>query len=129
MQLWRFLCYLQFSILLVIYGFFGLTGEPGNYIHLFNDKLMHCGGYIVAGFSISFAFPFWKNSWRTLFLIGFSIGIEIGQHFLPPRTFDIYDIAANSIGVILGIIIIEFLQIKMAWLRKALWHGIRIHKA
>ena len=92
MLIWRALCLIQFFILLVIFTYLGLTPSPEDSVPMFNDKLMHCSGYFAAGISISFAFPlraFWQ---RAAFLILFSIGIEIGQHFMPPRTFDVYDI-------------------------------------
>jgi VanZ family protein len=121
MFVWRQLCLIQFAILLFVYAFLGLTGTPENYVPMFNDKLMHCGGYIVAAFSISFAFPrlqFWK---RAVFLIAFSIGIEIGQHFLPPRTFDFFDICANSTGVITGLTLIFLLEKYLGWFKRLLY--------
>jgi len=50
------------------------------------------------------------------FLIVFSIGIEIGQHFLPPRTFDFFDICANSTGVITGLVLVFLLEKHLGWL-------------
>jgi glycopeptide antibiotics resistance protein len=117
MRFWRLLCLAQFFALLVIFIFLGLTGEPGNYVPMFNDKLMHCSGYIVAGISISFAFPLWKLWWRAAFLILFSLGIEIGQHFLPPRTFDLYDLCANSTGVMLGLCFVAWMTQQSNWFR------------
>lgn len=120
MLLWRYLCFIQFFVLLITYTFLGLTGDPGEYVPIFNDKLMHCSGYIVAGISISFAFPLWQYWVRASSLILFSIGIEIGQHFLPPRTFDLWDICANSIGVILGLTIIFTLNKYWRWFNQFL---------
>ena len=118
MFMWRPLCIAQFLTLLFIYGFLGLTGTPDNYVPMFNDKLMHAGGYIVAAFSISFAFPRWGFWPRALFLIIFSIGIEIGQHYLPPRTFGLGDIYANSTGVILGLLLFAALTLKLKWFKQ-----------
>ncbi|RYY02431.1 MAG: VanZ family protein [Gammaproteobacteria bacterium] len=118
MLIWRALCLIQFFILLVIFTYLGLTPTPEESIPMFNDKLMHCSGYFVAGISISFAFPlraFWQ---RAVFLILFSIGIEIGQHFMPPRTFDVYDICANSTGVVLGLLFIFLLTKNIRWFDK-----------
>jgi glycopeptide antibiotics resistance protein len=85
---------------------------------MFNDKLMHFSGYFIAGGSISFAFPLWKLWQRASFLIVFSIGIEIGQHFMPPRTFDIFDIGANSSGVMLGLLLVTLLTERTTWFRQ-----------
>lgn len=118
---WRALCLIQFLILLVAFTFLGLTPSPENSIPMFNDKLMHCSGYFVAGISISFAFPLWKFLARAIFLILFSIGIEIGQHFMPPRTFDVFDICANSTGVLLGLALILLFMNKVDWFKRLLF--------
>jgi VanZ family protein len=108
-MLWRYLCLLQFYVLLVIYTYLGLTPHPENSIPVFNDLLMHFAGYSVAGISISFARPTWSLWRRASFLIIFSIAIEIAQHFNPPRTFSGMDILANSTGVLLGLGIVVLL--------------------
>jgi VanZ family protein len=119
--LWRPLCLVQFFVLLAIFIFLGLTPSPENTIPMFNDKLMHCSGYLMAGISISFAFPRSALLTRALFLIAFSIGIEIGQHFMPPRTFDAYDICANSTGVFLGLALITVVSRKINWISQLLY--------
>lgn len=102
-MLWRGLCVLQFAIIIGVFTFLGLTPNPETSVHMFNDKLMHCSGYFVAAISITFAFPHSSFLQRASFLIIYSVGIEIGQHFMPPRTFDVFDICANSTGVFLGL--------------------------
>ncbi|GGY66090.1 hypothetical protein GCM10011613_07490 [Cellvibrio zantedeschiae] len=121
MLIWRALCLLQFFVVLLVFSYLGLTPSPENTVPMFNDKLMHCTGYFVAGFSISFAFPRWSFLQRAAFLIIYSIAIEIGQHFMPPRTFDIFDICANSTGVILGLLLINFLAKKLKWFKALLY--------
>jgi VanZ family protein len=112
---WRIFCITQFCVLLVVYTYFGLTPHPEQTLQVsFNDKLMHFAGYFFAAFSISFAAPQAALWQRALFLIIYSIAIEIGQHFMPPRTFDLWDIVANGTGIILGLSLIEFTPIK--WL-------------
>lgn len=123
MVVWRSLCVIQFLILLAIFTYFGLLPHPEDKITLYNDKLMHFGGYFVAAFSISFAFPRWNFWWRALFLIVYSVAIEIGQHFMPPRTFDAYDIIANSTGVIVGLLLLTVLAIKLQWFKTFLHFG------
>jgi VanZ family protein len=120
MFLWRPLCLVQFLMLLAIFIYLGLTPSPENSVPMFNDKLMHFTGYFIAGGSISFAFPLWKIWQRAGFLILFSVGIEIGQHFMPPRTFDYFDIGANSSGVILGLLWVGFLAKNLHWFQQLL---------
>lgn len=107
---WRLLCVVQFYILLMIYTYLGLTPHPENSVPVFNDLLMHFTGYCVAAISISFARPTWPIWQRAAFLITYSIAIEIGQHFNPPRTFSGMDILANSGGVFLGLLILALLE-------------------
>jgi len=120
-MLWRALCLLQFAILIGVFTFLGLTPNPESSVHMFNDKLMHCSGYFAAGISISFALPRWSFLQRASFLIIYSIGIEIGQHFMPPRTFDVFDICANSTGVLLGLGLIFILARKLNWFNRLLF--------
>jgi VanZ family protein len=120
-MLWRSVCLIQFSILIGIFTFLGLTPDPENSVPMFNDKLMHASGYFIAGISISFAFPHWSFLQRAAFLIIYSMGIEIGQHFMPPRTFDVFDICANSTGVILGLMFIAFLAKQLNWFNRLLF--------
>lgn len=109
-MLWRFLCVVQFYSLLVFYTYLGLTPHPENSVPVFNDLLMHFAGYWVAAFSISFARPTWPFWQRAAFLIVYSIAIEIGQYFNPPRTFSGMDILANGSGVLLGLTIVIVLE-------------------
>lgn len=122
---WRPLCLVQFFILIAAFTFLGLTPSPEKTIPMFNDKLMHCSGYFIAGLSISFAFPRWTFLQRAAFLIIYSIGIEIGQHFMPPRTFDVFDICANSTGVLLGLTLILLLVNKVDWFKRLLYWQIK----
>lgn len=103
---WRFLCVVQFYILLVIYTYLGLTPHPENTIPVFNDLIMHFAGYAVAAISINFARPFWPMWQQALILVGYSVAIEIAQHFNPPRTFSLADILANATGVALGLALV-----------------------
>ena len=109
-MLWRLLCVAQFYSLLAIYTYLGLTPHPENSIPVFNDLLMHFAGYGVAAISISFARPTWPMWQRAVFLIVYSIAIEIVQHFNPPRTFSVMDILANGGGILLGLMIVALLE-------------------
>lgn len=111
---WRLLCVVQFYSLLAIYTYLGLTPHPENSVPVFNDLLMHFAGYCVAAISISFARPIWPLWQRAACLILYSIAIEIGQHFNPPRTFSGMDILANGSGVLLGLALVVLLEKNIA---------------
>ena len=123
MLVWRSLFLIQFFILLVAYTYLGLTPHPEDQIPTFNDKLMHFSGYFVAAFSISFAFPLWNFWSRAIFLTSYSIAIEIGQHFMPPRTFDVFDICANTSGVLVGLLFLTIFSMKAYWFKSLLHLG------
>jgi VanZ family protein len=114
----RLFLVLQFYCLIAIYTYFGLTPHPEKIVGNFNDLLMHFAGYLIAAFSISAARPQWPLWQRALFLIAYSIAIEIAQHFNPPRTFSIADIAANSAGVLLGLLLVNILIAKVAFAKQ-----------
>lgn len=79
-------------------------------VPLYNDLLMHFTGYLVAGISVSFAWPKQTYRVRGFFLLCYSIAIEIGQHFLPPRTFSFMDILANFSGILAGLLVFLLLK-------------------
>ncbi len=83
------------------------------------DKIVHMGLFLtLIG---SFAFPFNKsnilvkhrNYWFLLFaIIGIAYGISvefIQKYFIANRTFDLYDIAADAVGCIIGYLISTYL--------------------
>jgi VanZ family protein len=123
---WRFLCVVQFYSLLVFYTYLGLTPHPENSVPVFNDLLMHFAGYCVAAFSISFARPTWPIWQRAAFLIVYSIAIEIGQYFNPPRTFSGMDILANGSGVLLGLITVMLLEKTISPFAKLLYWNAKV---
>ena len=124
MFFWRQFCLMQFFALLILFIFMGLTPAPETYAPVFNDKLMHFTGYAIAAFSISFAYPQKDLAYKAIFLISFSIAIEVGQYFMAPRTFDLLDICANSGGVLVGLTVITGLEKTIFWFRKLLYLGV-----
>ncbi len=115
---WRLACHLQFAVLLVIYTFLGLTRNTSGMLPAYNDLVMHFAGYLVAGLSISAAWPRTALWQRGLFLLAYSIAIEIIQHFLPPRTFSWLDILANLGGIVAGLLLFILLKrFSPAWAR------------
>ncbi|WP_347331927.1 VanZ family protein [Marinimicrobium locisalis] len=104
---WYLLCRWQFALLLVVYTYMGLTTSSGPHIPQYDDKMMHYLGYLVAGLSITGAFPGWPWWQRALVLLAYSGLIEVLQHFLPPRTLSLGDMVANALGVGSGLLLIE----------------------
>lgn len=74
------------------------------------DKLYHCAAYCwlaflpMAGLAIRRLALF-----AALSMIVLGILLEIGQYFIPSRSFSLLDIVANSLGVLLGILLGNYL--------------------
>ncbi|WP_049723682.1 VanZ family protein [Gilvimarinus polysaccharolyticus] len=105
LRTWRMLCVAQFFVMLVSYIGFGVAKNPGAAIGDYNDLLMHFSGYVAAGVSIGFAFGKRSSLWRFMVLFLFSTAIECIQYTLPWRSFDVRDIAANTAGILLGLLV------------------------
>ena len=76
----------------------------------FSDKLLHVGAYAVLGFLLYRAFSAMDKGATTVRLIAMSIFLtalygasdEIHQYFVPSRSAEFLDFAADAIGGILG---------------------------
>ena len=96
---------------------FILTSIPGNVmpkIFEFSDKIKHFGAYSVLAFLLNFAlytqnrYPVVKKySYFFTFLITLFYGLfdEVHQIFIPGRFFDWYDLLADAIGSLIGILV------------------------
>ncbi len=74
------------------------------------DKIIHIFEYGILGFLLAFGFNIKSVKAQSLvlvycFLTGILLGVtdEIHQYFVPYRMFDIKDILADTVGIILGI--------------------------
>ena len=98
---------------------FILTSIPGNQIpKLFgvSDKIKHFGAYFVLAILLNFTlyvqnrFPLLsKKSFYFAFLFTLMYGIidEVHQIFIPGRSFDWWDLVADVVGSLLGILFVK----------------------
>lgn len=87
------------------------------------DKLAHIGVFTILSFLIARSFDRQKHSymlktkniqWALTISIVYSSSLELMQQFIPGRTTDMYDFAANTIGAIAGtIVFITFKKISL----------------
>ena len=80
-----------------------LTPSPPQIDVQFGDKIGHFGAYGLLMLWFSLLYPGVRA--RVLHAIGFvgmGIGLEFVQGWLAYRTYDVMDMAANTIGVLLG---------------------------
>ena len=69
------------------------------------DVVYHFCAYLWLSFLPFINFRSIQRAWiSALLMIPLGIGLEFGQHFVPTRVFSITDMAANSCGVIAGIV-------------------------
>ncbi|UTF61469.1 VanZ family protein [Gilvimarinus sp. DA14] len=93
----------QYLLLLALYLVMGTAKQPQQVVGDYNDVLMHFAGYAVAGVSVSIAFARQAIWLRFFQLFCFSTLVEIIQYTLPWRSFELKDIAANSLGILVGL--------------------------
>ena len=80
-----------------------LTPSPPQIDVQFGDKIGHFGSYGLLMLWFAFLYPGLRA--RALYAIGFiamGVGLEFVQGSLGYRTYDTMDMAANSVGVLLG---------------------------
>lgn len=84
----------------------------------FADKLVHCGEYLILGLLVARAFlrSFPGGGFAGAFIGSVAISAlyaafdELHQAFTPGRTADIFDFAANFIGLIIGALSYLFMK-------------------
>ncbi len=98
---------------------FILTSIPGNHVpKLFgvSDKIKHFGAYFVLAILLNFTLHIQnrfsllsKNSILFTFLITLFYGLfdEVHQIFIPGRAFDWWDLVADVVGSLLGILLVK----------------------
>lgn len=67
-----------------------------------NDKFGHTTAFLCLAFLLDFARP--RRVWgaeKLLPLLAYGLFIELVQYFLPYRTFSLWDLAADGLGLML----------------------------
>ena len=68
--------------------------------------LYHTAGLFVCTILSYLAYPRWRWWWRGAFMFGVGVAVEYVQSYHPARTADMHDIYANTVGVILGLVVV-----------------------
>lgn len=108
-----FIISIAYTIFLAILSFINVHGLP-SYGSSFDDKINHFGAYTVLAILWAYYLLLRSNKKAllitTLGTMGYGIIIEFLQNRINPlRTFDLFDIVANCLGVIFGIIIVHYI--------------------
>lgn len=72
------------------------------------DKLLHLGSYGLAMMLVTLAYPQINRYKSVTLLFTYSLLIEIAQLFAVNRYFEVADLAANLIGILLAIYLMKF---------------------
>lgn len=71
-----------------------------------HDKVNHVAGFLLFSLLMEWAWPRIGAVPTILYGLGLGLFIEIVQYFLPYRSTEFLDVAADSIGLALGVVII-----------------------
>ncbi len=96
--------------MMAAFAVLGLMPDPGMIGGVTRgDLIAHLVGWIVGAVSGRIAFPRVPSLILGLILLSYSVLIEIGQIFVPSRSFDPLDILANGAGVVGGLVLMSVL--------------------
>ena len=103
--MWKRLWYWLGALMVIVVVYLSLMSSPPQLEMNAGDKLQHLAAYSVLGFW--FAMLALRNGRQLCLvfggLIGLGIALEFAQGTTGYRTFDVSDILANSIGVLMGL--------------------------
>ena len=101
-NLWRAVLLL----LLVTVTWLALSPAPPKAVDTGWDKFNHALAFASLAFVSVWAL--WSQprqwGWLVLALLAFGGAIEIGQSYLPPRTADWFDLLADGVGILVGLL-------------------------
>lgn len=73
------------------------------------DKANHFIAFFTLYVTLSFAYPKLEIMKKVLILFVFGIQIEFVQYFLPNREFSLLDVVADSVGIVIGMVVVKVL--------------------
>ena len=117
----KYLFYFSFIILLILYLFPGsligyfLYGNLGQQPDFISNPIGTSINHLISFFYLSIlGFIFRINQKKLInsfsFLFSISVILELLHHFIPNRAFEINDLYANSLGVMLAFLIFKFFK-------------------
>lgn len=90
-------------VILLVILYYSWTPQVG--LPVSNDKLGHFIAYGTLSFAMTITYFKSKHFVNSIvFSAGYGLVMEVGQYFIPGRTFSFLDILANFSGVLLGVV-------------------------
>jgi len=101
---------LMLGLALLIITYMALTPIPDLLQQNINDKLGHALAFILLAFLAHASWPNRPFSWRHgLPLVAYGIFLECAQYFVPGRFFSLWDVAADTTGIMLYLLLLPLL--------------------
>ena len=95
----------------VVIEYLALTPQHIEVIEGFWDKQNHFMAFFVLTILLSFAYSQLTTlkKFGLLLLMGFQI--ETMQYFIPGRFFSLLDVVADSVGIVMGVVVLRMLDV------------------
>lgn len=98
-------------ITLIVVTFLATTSLEFTVVPSTYDKLNHFAAFLVLALLLDFSFPNFRfNTVKIISLIVYGFSLEIIQHFLPHGIFSLFDIGADSLGLLAYALLIPFIK-------------------
>lgn len=98
--LWR----LALLLSVLVIGFLATTSSDYPIPSAPSDKVNHFIAFLELTIVTRLAWPQLRTLWYAPALLGFGLGIEAVQASLPYRDFSFADVAADGIGILIGLL-------------------------
>ncbi|HML94046.1 MAG TPA: VanZ family protein [Thermodesulfobacteriota bacterium] len=93
-----------------------LVPEAGTSVVAYNDKIAHLAAYFVMGVLAWTAVTTMKRKLYLLFSsVVLGVVLELVQEFVPGRSMDAADAAANAAGIVLAYLVCRFCAEYVGW--------------
>src|SRR2546422_204746 len=86
--------------LLVVVSYLAFTPVHYPVLEHVPDKVNHLAAFFALAFAADFSFPNMEYRWKKAVpLLAYGLLIEVIQHYLPYRTFELLDLLADGVGL------------------------------
>ena len=98
-------------ITVIAIAWLAFTSHPPVTATQLPDKINHLAAFFVLGFLLDYSFPGSGERLSRLWLakagalLAYAVGIECVQWFLAERSFELLDIAADAVGILLYLVL------------------------
>ena len=101
---------LLLGLALLIITYMALTPIPDVLQQTVNDKLGHALAFVLLAFLTHASWPDSAFNWRHgLPLIAYGLFLECAQYFAPGRFFSLWDVAADTAGIVFYLLLLPLL--------------------